>query len=159
MAVELFVHVNLFAVVVVLVLVRILTLFNQVVLHLLNFNHLLTLPACCQHGTLLPVVDVNWLRVEVWVITVAEIAHVLVLMQRAACVFLPVIKRSCGCWRLFPSTLNFRLVVITLVFLLTSLGSLGIDVCGYADLGMVSLVTSRSDFCNCCIDLFKLSRA
>ena len=72
---------DLFAIGAMLVLIRVLTLFHQMFVHALNLNHLLTLPACSQHGTLLPVVNVYRFLVEILVKCSTEIAHFIVILK------------------------------------------------------------------------------
>ena len=61
----------------VLITIGILALLQQVFVKLLCLDDLLTLPAGCQHRAFLPVMDVDGLVVERWVVPVAESAHIL----------------------------------------------------------------------------------
>ena len=58
-----------------------LALFKQVRCHQLLLDDLVALPAPSQHRTLLPVVEIDRVRVELGVVPAAKIAHVIVFME------------------------------------------------------------------------------
>lgn len=92
MAWELLAQEHNLAFVALLVLVRILTFLDQVLVHLRDLDYLLALPARRQHGTLLPVMDIDRLLVEVLVERPAEIANLLVLSHSELRVLLPILR-------------------------------------------------------------------
>ena len=61
-----------------LVLVSVLALCDQMFVERGNLDDLLTLPACGEHGTLFPVMDVNRLFIKVLVVCAAKIADFLI---------------------------------------------------------------------------------
>ena len=73
----------------------------------LNLKNLLTLPACCQHLTLLPVVNVDGIGVEILVISPTEIAHVLILVKFFA-IFVSVTVHKVLLLLAFILSVNFR---------------------------------------------------
>ena len=81
MTVEVFAQKDRLAFVAVLVFVRILALFHQVVIQGAYLYHLLAFPTGSQHGTLLPIVNINWFAVEVFVIATAEVANLLIFFE------------------------------------------------------------------------------
>lgn len=61
-----------------LVFIRILALVDQVIGHELDLDDLLALPTSSQHGALLPVVNIDWLRIECLVVSPTEVANVFI---------------------------------------------------------------------------------
>jgi hypothetical protein len=59
--------------------------------HALDLNHLLTLPACGEHGAFLPVVDVNGLLIKIIVERSTKVAHLIVIMEFF--LFVPILDR------------------------------------------------------------------
>ena len=68
---------HLLAVGMIVVVVRILALFNQVLVHLLDLDDLVTLPTRRQHWTLLPIMNVDGLTVEARIVSAAKVACLL----------------------------------------------------------------------------------
>jgi hypothetical protein len=114
------------------IIVRILALFSQMLVHLLNFNYLVTLPTSRQHRALLPIMDINRLSVKTRVVPIAK----------TACLLL---------WRLLRiNILNLALGLLLLSFLFTyrSFSTLRIYVCRDIDLWILLLLLSfRQDVC------------
>lgn len=81
-AAEVFLQNRLFAVLMELICTSILALIYQMLMHLLNFDDLVTFPASQQHGTFFPVMDVDRLWVERWVMSVAETANLFIVQLR-----------------------------------------------------------------------------
>jgi len=59
-----------------------LTLVDQMVVHCLNFDHLLALPTSRKHRTILPIVEINGILIEFFVVCAAEIARLFVEFRR-----------------------------------------------------------------------------
>ena len=77
MAVKVLLPDHLLAVGMIVVVVRILALFNQVLVHLLDLDDLVTLPTRRQHWTLLPIVNVDGLIVEARIVSATKVACLL----------------------------------------------------------------------------------
>ena len=71
-------HLLTVGVVLVLVAFGLLAFFDKMLIQLLDFNDLVTLPARHEHRALLPVVDVDRLSVKRRVVPVAERTHLLI---------------------------------------------------------------------------------
>jgi hypothetical protein len=117
---------DLLAVGMIMVVVRILALFNQVLVHLLNLDYLVTLPTRSQHRALLPIMNINWLTVEAGIVSATKVACLLL-------------------WRLLlVHGLNLALRLLLLLWLLgrclflccacRALRALGINICADIDL-------------------------
>ena len=83
------------ALVAVFVVVSILALVDQMIVQGRNLDDLLTLPASCEHGTFLPIVDINGLFVEVLIVLTAEVADFFIdfLAVTIICLIVPLIRR------------------------------------------------------------------
>jgi len=78
---EIFFKQNLLAFGTILVLIRVLALFDKMFVHALDLNHLFALPAGSEHRTLFPIVDVDGLLVKIFIIHSTEITHFFVIME------------------------------------------------------------------------------
>lgn len=56
----------------------ILALFKQMILQVLNLDDLLALPTCSEHGTILPVVDVESFCVKIFIEAAAEVTNLFI---------------------------------------------------------------------------------
>ena len=78
MSVEVLLQKHLLTLVTEFVLVSVLALINEMVIQARDLNDLLTLPASHQHGALSPVVNIYRILVEILVISVTEVANLLI---------------------------------------------------------------------------------
>ena len=73
------------ALVTMLVFLLVLTLFSQVIVQGLNLDDLLALPAGREHWTLLPVMYIDWLVIEAFIVAFTKVASLLILRLALRC--------------------------------------------------------------------------
>lgn len=75
---EVFFKQNCNALLAILVLLWVLTLFNQVLIKRRYLYNLLAFPASRQHWALFPIVDIDWLLIEILIKLATKVAHVFI---------------------------------------------------------------------------------
>lgn len=78
MAVKVLSEDDLFTVLMVLIIFSLLALLNQMFIHLLNFDDLLTFPTGNKHWTFFPIMNVNWFNIKTWIVTTTETANLFI---------------------------------------------------------------------------------
>ena len=120
-AVEVIILEDWIAFVTLFIVVTILALLNEMFIKRGDLNDLLALPARCQHRTFLPVMDINWLFIEVLIVHATEIANFFVNLLSISIVTLIILIIFLLSWLLLSSWLVLLEVLLVFILLLGSL--------------------------------------